>query len=548
MDQKESSNTNVVDSVIENNVNSSVTDVHNIVEIPSDEDDIYLETLEDIKPNFSLEIDWNNHDVDDDKIKKSDEVIKRPAIEQQTDRFKLLASQGEIEQRASNNTPVKTRNQNKWALNAWEAWARWRNNERETAWEKYVKVPIDISDCKSLEEMGYWLSRFVLEVKRKDGKEYPFRSLHQMCLALQRHLRASPKHCDIILIDEKNPAFNLFYNALDSKMKELAKKGIVIEVNRADEISTEEESLLWEKGVINLHTAMGLSNGVYYYNCKLFGLRARDEHAGMKRWQLSIVADGKGREGIRYVDSGCKNWQGGLKHKSVTPKDITHWADTSNPRNLLEMYRRYFQCTPKTGDFYRRPIPTLRAEMPKFSQQCIGKNKLDQYVKNMFLSAGIPIDNRKITNHSIKATLCSTLWEAGFDNQGVSSRSGHRSRAVESYKRMRSAMENSISAALEPPRPKQSCSSKVSTGFCPKSSSTTSALVPSCTLTKPPTPSSSTPPISPVTNVPNRIKSVKEPENSPSWDLASVISEVRKAGGGNVKLNSDTKHITITID
>ena len=158
--------------------------------------------------------------------------------------------------------------------------------------------------------------------------------------------------------------------------------------------------------------------------------------------------------------------------------------------------------------------------MPKFSQQCIGKNKLDQYVKNMFLSAGIPIDNRKITNHSIKATLCSTLWEAGFDNQGVSSRSGHRSRAVESYKRMRSAMENSISAALEPPRPKQSCSSKLSTGFCPKSSSTTSGLIPGRTLTKSPTPSSSTPPISPVTNVPNRISSVKEPENSPSWDLA----------------------------
>ena len=71
------------------------------MEIPSDEDDIDLETLETIKPNFSLGIDWNNHNVDDDKIKKvddtvlqkSDEVIKRPAIEQQvnqTDRFSLL--------------------------------------------------------------------------------------------------------------------------------------------------------------------------------------------------------------------------------------------------------------------------------------------------------------------------------------------------------------------------------------------------------------------------------------------------------------------------
>ena len=89
MGQKKSPNTNVVDSVSQNNVISSVTDVDNIVEIPSDEDDIYLETLEDIKPNFSLGIYWSNHDVDDDKIrkvddtvlKKSDEVVKRTAIE-----------------------------------------------------------------------------------------------------------------------------------------------------------------------------------------------------------------------------------------------------------------------------------------------------------------------------------------------------------------------------------------------------------------------------------------------------------------------------------
>ena len=101
MGQKKSPNTNVVDSESQNNVISSVIDVDNIVEIPSDEDDIYLETLEDTKPKFSLGVDWNNHNVDDNKIKKvddtvlqkSDEVIKRPAIEQQvnqTDRFSLL--------------------------------------------------------------------------------------------------------------------------------------------------------------------------------------------------------------------------------------------------------------------------------------------------------------------------------------------------------------------------------------------------------------------------------------------------------------------------
>ena len=87
MGQKKSPNTNVVDSVSQNNVISSVTDVDNIVEIPSDEDDIYLETLEDIKPNFSLRIYWSNHDVDDKirkvddtVLKKSDEVVKKTAI------------------------------------------------------------------------------------------------------------------------------------------------------------------------------------------------------------------------------------------------------------------------------------------------------------------------------------------------------------------------------------------------------------------------------------------------------------------------------------
>ena len=78
MGQKKSPNTNVVDSVSQNNVISSVTDVDHIVEIPSDENDIYLETLEDIKPNFSLGIYWSNHDVDDDKIRKVDDtVLKR---------------------------------------------------------------------------------------------------------------------------------------------------------------------------------------------------------------------------------------------------------------------------------------------------------------------------------------------------------------------------------------------------------------------------------------------------------------------------------------
>ena len=48
-------------------------------------------------------------------------------------------------------------------------------------------------------------------------------------------------HCNITIIDEKYPAFNKFYNALDSRMKELSAQGGSIEVKQAEEIIIEEE-------------------------------------------------------------------------------------------------------------------------------------------------------------------------------------------------------------------------------------------------------------------------------------------------------------------
>ena len=68
----------------------------------------------------------------------------------------------------------------------------------------------------------------------------------------------------ITIIDEKNPAFNQFYNVLDSRMKELSAHGVGIEVKQAEEITVDEENQLWESGVINFDTAQGLSYGVFF--------------------------------------------------------------------------------------------------------------------------------------------------------------------------------------------------------------------------------------------------------------------------------------------
>ena len=67
--------------------------------------------------------------------------------------------------------------------------------------------------------------------------------------------------------------------------------------------------------------------------------------------------------------------------------------------------------------------------------------------------AGIRTAGRKITNHSGHVTCASTLYNAGFDDKAVTSRTFHKSNAVQVYKRESANTLQKISNALAPPKP-----------------------------------------------------------------------------------------------
>ena len=87
-------------------------------------------------------------------------------------------------------------------------------------------------------ELGFWLARFVLEIKRKDGKYYPPQTIHQICSSTQRALRNGQhgQNCDLEIFNEKDRNFYHFYSSLDSKMKELTSKGIGVVAKSASPI------------------------------------------------------------------------------------------------------------------------------------------------------------------------------------------------------------------------------------------------------------------------------------------------------------------------
>ena len=107
----------------------------------------------------------------------------------------------------------------------------------------------------------------------------------------------------------------------------------------------------------------------------------------------------------------------------------------------------------REGRFYRKPLVNKGSHKSiRFSVQSIGINMLSNRMKDFFQAGGIPLGNRNITNHSGKVT-CTTLFNAGFSDSSVTSRSGNRSGAVETYKRPLEALRDSVSHALQPPKP-----------------------------------------------------------------------------------------------
>ena len=225
---------------------------------------------------------------------------------------------------------------------------------------------------------------------------------------------------------------------------------------RADPVSIDDEKILWEKRIFSMTTSEGLSFAVFYYNCKLFGFRGMDEHRDLDASQYKILIDyTQNKLCLKFFGRVSKNVHGGINHRKIEPKQITHWEDTCNPRDIVKLFSTYLKYIPSERPFYRRQIGkmSLKNEGTKFSAQVIDVNKLSTNIKLKFDKAGIDCSNRNIINHSAKVSCVTALYKSGFDDSAVKSRSGHRSNAVETYKRQSIEMSRNISDALQPPLP-----------------------------------------------------------------------------------------------
>ena len=356
-------------------------------------------------------------------------------------RFAKPKTENELQYAKENAEPITTKNSNKWALSIWNEWSK---NRIANYGEGPGVLPHLLPNKEALDQ---WMSKFILEIRRLDGEEYPPNTIYQITCGIMRNIR---KFCPEINFF-KDVEFHSFRTILDSEMKRLKASGLGI-VKRVEPISFNEEEKLWSNNVLGSTSPQVLLNTVIYMCGVYFALRSGKEHRDLQFDQIRIEATPSGKRCIKYTENASKNNPGGLKHRKIEPKTVVHFENSSDPdRCFIRLVEQYISHCPTTENrkskaFYLTPLKKPKNDI-WYSPVPVGHNTLANTMKRLCKEAGL--EGYK-TNHSLRVTAATRLYNAGVDEQLIMQRTGHRSiEGVRIYKRTSEQQQEDVSSLLE---------------------------------------------------------------------------------------------------
>ena len=199
--------------------------------------------------------------------------------------------------------PKNTAKCNGWALRVFKSWRDERNKSVEE------QCPDDLLESPVVDRLNYWLSRFVVEVRREDGQPYPPATINNLLAGLYRFSKScSPTGAQCPNFMSRNdPAFRELTGAVQVHYKELRTDGVGAVVKHAPIVTSEEESMLWDSKVLGVHTPLALVRAVFFYVGKAFCIRGGQEQRQLKRSQFKRSYD---PDCYTYVENGSKNHSG----------------------------------------------------------------------------------------------------------------------------------------------------------------------------------------------------------------------------------------------
>ena len=121
-----------------------------------------------------------------------------------------------------------------------------------------------------------------------------------------------------------------------------------------------------------------------------------------------------------------------------------HWVNDASCTCLICTFPSYL---PKQLKKICSSVKSILAGKPWYYDTPLGHNTLKKKLKNLFLSAGLDAEN--ISNHSIRATGVTRLYDEGVPEKLIMERSGHLSTSrVRSYEHTISQQKKDVSDIL----------------------------------------------------------------------------------------------------
>ena len=194
--------------------------------------------------------------------------------------------------------------------------------------------------------MQHWLTLFILEVRKKDGSEFPPNSLYHLVCGIVRYVKNHGKpELDIF----KDAKFANFRASLDSEMKRLQSLVVGSKHRQAEVLTEEDEELLWQQGLLGDSSPQSLLDTMIFMCGLYFALRSGQEH-----WQLRFQPCqiqlfepfGTERSYLKYTDDISKNRPGGLKGRKTKPKTVKHHAYPETACCFVRLFKLYMQKCP----------------------------------------------------------------------------------------------------------------------------------------------------------------------------------------------------------
>ena len=149
-----------------------------------------------------------------------------------------------FESLAYKNFSEETQKKICWVCKMYSEWRDVRNFNHGQ--DEFISCDLENLSTITVESLVFGMRRFIIEVRKLDGEDFPPKTLYQIVLCIQFYCETEGITWRLL----EDEAFKELKFTLDNVMKQHTSSGIGIIVKKADIISKTDEDILWNPGIL----------------------------------------------------------------------------------------------------------------------------------------------------------------------------------------------------------------------------------------------------------------------------------------------------------